>query len=132
MNDAKLVFSSGQAITTTAISSNTIDLDSARPLGASDLFIHLVVDTSFSSDTETIDVDLVAATDTCTAGSTAVQKILKATAVSSLTKGFKRVVSIARDVISEGSYTNIGILYTATTAVATGKFNCWISMNKGD
>jgi hypothetical protein len=132
MNDAKLVFSDGQAVTATAISSNTIDLDQVRDVGASDLFLHLVVDTSFSSDTETVAVDLVAATATCTAGSTVVQSILAATAASALTKGVKRVVSIARDVMTANSYTNLGVLYTAPSAVATGKFNCWISMNKGD
>lgn len=129
MNDANLKFCVSQAITTTVISTNVFDMEKIRDIGKSgNLFIHVDVPLAFSSDTETMDIDLVAATATATAGSTKVFQILGPTAASALTKGKKRVVGFPSWVLNT-TYTHIGVVFTATTALATGKVSVYINMN---
>ncbi len=129
MNDALMKFAISQAITTTVISTNVFDMEKVRDLGKTELFIHFEVPLAFSSDTETMAVDLVAATGTATAGSTKVFNILPATAASALVTTLRRIVSIPRDVLAL-TYTHLGVVFTAATAIATGKVHCYINMNR--
>lgn len=126
MNDAYLKFSDGQAITDTKVSTNTLDGDQTRDLGAGMAYIYFRVATTFTSAANTLDVDLVGATATATAGSTKIHNVLRAVAASALVKGYRREISLPRTVME--SYSHFALVYTATTALAAGYVNAGIRL----
>lgn len=130
MVDSKLYFSDAQAITTTVISTNTIDLGDITEAGrGSQLFLNVYCDTAFSSDTETMDVWLVTSTAACTAGSTKVLQVINALAVNSIA-GLHEAGLLAKVPLpSVGLEGHIGVLYVATTALATGKITAFLTLN---
>lgn len=130
MVDSKLYFSDAQAITTTVISTNTIDLGDITEAGrGSQLFLNVYCDTAFSSDTEILDVWLVTSTAACTAGSTKVLQVINALAVNSIAGLHKAGLLAKVPIPSVGLKGHIGVLYVATTALATGKITSFLTLN---
>ena len=129
--DSKHIFSDGQAITTTVISDNVINLGSMGEAGAGaggQMFINVYCDTAFSSDTETMDIWLVSSSAAVTAGSPKISMLVNAVAVdsvSSLNLAGKLVAKVPLQ--STGLDQYIGLLYVATTALATGKLTAFLS-----
>jgi hypothetical protein len=126
--DIKHYFSEAQAITTSKISDNIIDLGAMGQAGAgSQVFINVYVDTAFSSDTETMDIWLVTSSAAVTVGGTKVLNLKNAIAVDSISGLHEAGKLVKVPLPSLGLSTYIGLAYIATTALATGKLTAFLS-----
>ena len=127
--DSKLTFDDAQAVTTAKVSANILDLGSITQGGrGTQLFINIYVNTAFSSDTETIQIDLICDTTVPTAGDT-LMTILMPTAVNSIA-GLHAAGLIAKVPLpSTGLDRYVGLSYVVPTAVATGKFTAFLSLD---
>lgn len=128
MRDKWLILDDAQAVTTAKVSANTIDAKSITEMGrGSPLFINIYVDTAFSSDTETIQIDLITSTGVPTAGNV-LMTLLPATAVDSISGLHAAGLLVKIPLPSTGLESDIGLSYVVPTAVATGKFTAFISL----
>ncbi len=126
MMDAKLVLESATtAFTDARIGTNVLDLGSwvavgKQPGEGNPMFIYVYVDTAFSSDTETVQIDLVSDTTVPTAVDT-VMTVLMPTAVNSIaglhTPGLIAKMSLPATGLSR----YIALQFVIPTDVATGK-----------
>lgn len=130
VTDAKLFFDDAQAVTTSKLSANVIDIgDISDVAKGSPVYVNIYVDTAFSSDTEQVTIDLVASTGAAMTAGDKVMELVPATAASSLTSaGLLKRVALPEGM--SGNY--IGVYYTATTAVASGKFTTFLSIGSAD
>ena len=126
MVDAKLVLESATtAFTNARIGTNVLDLGSwvaagKQPGAGTPMFIKVYVDTAFSSDTETVQIDLVSDSSVPTAADT-VMTVLMPTAVNSIA-GLHAAGQIAcMSLPSTGLSRYIALSFVIPTAVASGK-----------
>lgn len=115
--DRQNLFSSAQAITASAASTDIIDLGSSRDIGAGDpLEIIVVVDTTFTAGgAATLDIALQ--TDTSSGfGSAVTLASTGATALASLAAG----ASLARFKVPRGTLRYLRLYYTVATGPMTG------------
>lgn len=132
--DNALLFSDDQAITTSAASTKTVDLGAIDRLGApTDLYFNVMVTTAFSSDTETLTVDLCETEDGADAGSAAesILTLVPATAVSALTQGVLYSAKLPETALS-GDHDSLSVYYTANGTLASGKVTAWISLGRDE
>ena len=114
--DRNLLFSEGQALTATALSTLRPPLQDKRDVGKSPMFLVLLVTTTFvSAGATTLDIDMVTDDLTGMASPIALQKLVPTPIPkASLVQGFKLVVPMA-----PGAYEQfVALNYT----VATGPF----------
>ena len=128
--DRQNLFSSAQAVTASAASTDIIDLGSSRDIGAGEpLEIIVAVDTTFTAGgSATLDIALQ--TDTASNfGSAVTLASTGATAVASLTSG----VQIARFKIPRGTLRYLRLYYTVATGPMTaGTVTAGVSLGRQD
>jgi hypothetical protein len=128
--DRQNLFSSSQAVTATAASTDIIDLGSSRDIGAGEpLEIIVAVDTTFTAGgAATLDIALQ--TDTSSGfGSAVTLASTGATAVASLTSG----VAIARWKVPRGVLRYLRLNYTVATGPMTaGTITAGIGIGRQD
>ena len=118
ITDAFLRLSDGQALTTTAVSTNTVDLGVARDIGAGeDIYVYFTVPVALAGGTSvTFQVITSAAANLGTptvVGSTA------AVATASLVAGYKTAVRINPSVFATGQR-YLGAQYTISGTYSSG------------
>ena len=118
ITDAFLRLSDGQALTTTAVSTNTVDLGVARDIGAGeDIYVYFTVPVALAGGTSvTFQVITSAAANLGTptvVGSTA------AVATASLVAGYKTAVRINPSVFANGQR-YLGAQYTISGTYTSG------------
>lgn len=125
--DAITILSNDQAVTTSAASTDYLDLGAANlalNIG-SPLYAHVFVTTGFATSANTLTIDL--RNDANTPPTTKKQELLPATAASSLTAA-AHIVEVSVGKIGtdlNGRYLNM--YYTASAALADGKLFSYIS-----
>lgn len=128
--DALLKLSAAQAVTATAVSTNTIPLGNARDLGpGEDIYANITVDeaaTASGSATVTFEVITSAAADL---SSPTVVAATGAIGKAALTIGRDPInISIPPHIANELGQAYIGVRYTVATGPLTaGKFTCYLS-----
>lgn len=128
--DALLKLSAAQAVTATAVSTNTIPLGNARDLGpGEDIYANITVDeaaTAAGAATVTFEVITSAAADL---SSPTVVAATGAIAKADLTVGRDPInISIPPHISQEKGQAYIGLRYTVATGPLTaGKFTCYLS-----
>jgi hypothetical protein len=129
MRDYQLVFDEAQAVTTSKVSS-VIDFEEIdEPGRGQPLYINIYVDTAFSSDTETIAIDLITSTASSPAAGDEVMRIMEPTAVDSVS-GLHEPGLVAKVPLpSTGLKRYVALSYVAPTAVASGKFTSYLSID---
>jgi hypothetical protein len=122
--DKKLIFSSEQAITASAASTDTVDLGATGlDIGQGNpIYLEVWLDTAFDTSANTLTIDLQ---DGATVnGSDAVMTVLPATATSSLlTPGLLVKVSLP-----EGLNRHIRLYYTCSAGLTSGKINAFLTI----
>jgi len=128
--DRQNLFSSAQAVTASAASTDIIDLGSSRDVGAGEsLEVIVVVDTTFTAGgSATLDVALQ--TDTSSGFGSAVTLLSTgATAVATLAAG----VALARFKVPRGTLRYLRLYYTVATGPMTaGTITAGISLGRQD
>ena len=122
------IFEEAKAVTVARIT-DYLDLGSLTEAGrGSPKFINVYVDTAFSSDTETIQIDLITSSGVPTAGYS-MMTVLMPTAVDSIS-GLHQAGRIAKVPLpSEGLERYVALSYVVPTEVATGKFTAFLSLD---
>jgi len=123
ITDALLRVSDAQAVTTTAVSTNTVDLSQARDIGeGEDLYMNFAVGTAFAGGTS-VKFEVIVADNAALSSNVLVVGSSDAIATASLTAGASQAVRINPQVASTGKrylgarYTVVGT-YTAGTVTA--------------
>jgi hypothetical protein len=124
LRDAKLIFCDAVAVTTDAVTSDLNLGDIDEPGAGHQLFVNIYLDTAFSSDTETLQIDLITSSGVPTAGNV-LMTLLPATAVSALgTAGLLVKTALP----SEGLEQYIGLsLVVDDAAIADGKITAFLT-----
>jgi hypothetical protein len=122
ITDAFLRLSDGQALTTTAVSTNTVDLGVARDIGAGDdLYVYFTIPVALAGGTSvTFQVITSASANLATptiVGST------NAVATASLVAGYKTAVRINPSVFANGQR-YLGAQYTIVGTYTSGTVTC--------
>lgn len=124
--DKKHIFSDGQAITSSAISENTIDLGAENlDIGQGNpVYLEIWLDTAFDTSANTLTITLQ---DGTTVGGVAdIMTVLEATATSSLLAanvGLLRKISLPNDLKR-----HLALYYTVSSALTSGKINAFLTI----
>lgn len=134
ISDAQTLVSNAQAVTATAVSTNTIDLGVARDLGASDLKFVVTVDESFATATSVaIEVISSAAADL---GSPTVLSSTGALLIAQLVAGRRPIIiDVPRHVLTAQPVGQryLGLRYTVAGSNATaGKVTASLVLDAQD
>ena len=130
ITDAFLRLSDAQALTTTAVSTNTIDLGVARDMGAGEeLYVYFTVPTALAGGTsvtfQVITSAAAALTSPTIVGST------NAIVTASLVAGYKTAVRINPSVFATGQR-YLGAQYTIVGTYTSGTVTCDIAADIAD
>ena len=130
ITDAFLRLSDAQALTTTAVSTNTIDLGVARDMGAGEeLYVYFTVPTALAGGTsvtfQVITSAAAALTSPTIVGST------NAIVTASLVAGYKTAVRINPSVFANGQR-YLGAQYTIVGTYTSGTVTCDIAADIAD
>jgi hypothetical protein len=130
ITDAFLRLSDAQALTTTAVSTNTIDLGVARDMGAGEeLYVYFTVPTALAGGTsvtfQVITSAAAALTSPTIVGST------NAIVTASLVAGYKTAVRINPSIFANGQR-YLGAQYTIVGTYTSGNVTCDIAADIAD
>jgi hypothetical protein len=124
--DKQLIFSDGQAVTSSVISENTIDLGAANlDIGQGNpIYLEIWLDTAFDTAADTLTITLQ---DGATVGAVAdIMTVLEATATSALLAanvGLLRKISLPNDLKR-----HLALYYTASAGLTSGKLNAFLTI----
>lgn len=124
--DKQLIFSNAQAVTTSAISENTIDLgaESLDPGQGNPVYLEIWLDTAFGTSADTLTISLQ---DGTTVGGVAdIMTVLEATATSALLAanvGLLRKISLPNDLKR-----HLALYYTCSSGLTSGKINAFLTI----
>jgi hypothetical protein len=122
ITDKLLRVSAAQAVTTSAVSTDTIDLSQARDIGeGKDLYMHFTVDEAVTSDSAANVEFQVIGSAAANLGSPVVLGSSGAIAKASLTAGKRIAVRINPQIASRG-LRYLGANYVASATLTAGKF----------
>jgi hypothetical protein len=130
ITDAFLRLSDGQALTTTAVSTNTIDLGVARDMGAGEeIYMYFTVPVALAGGTsvtfQAITSAAAALTSPTVVGSTA------AVVTASLVAGYKAAIRINPALFATGQR-YLGAQYTISGTYSSGTVTCDIVLDIAD
>ena len=130
ITDAFLRLSDAQALTTTAVSTNTIDLGVARDMGAGEeLYVYFTVPTALAGGTSvTFQVITSAAANL---GTPTVDATSPAIVTATLVAGYKTAVRINPAVFANGQR-YLGAQYTIVGTYTSGNVTCDIATDIAD
>jgi len=122
--DKQMILSEGQAVTSTAVSTNSIDFGAANldPGQGNPIYLEVWLDTAFDTSADTLTITLQ---EGATVGALAdTLTIMPATATSALlTPGLLVKISLP-----EGLLRHIGLNYTVSSGLTSGKLNAFLTI----
>lgn len=127
--DSNMVFSKDQAITVSAISSNTLNGKNIRDFGrGQEVYLNIYLTTAFTSAANALTIQIVSSSGAAPGATPVFMKVFERTAALMQSTGLIRRMAWPVGV----PYEHVGLYYLATTALEVGTVSAFLTLGQSD